>query len=93
MTLIDDEKSRGTCNGGPRHGKVITIAETYAACVEQPIHRLMWAIMASINYIGLGADVSNAFAEATPTERPFLHGSRRPIHRLVGQLPRQSTHP
>ena len=66
MTLDDDEKSRGTCNGGPHNGKVITIAETYAACVEQPIHRLMWAIMASINYIGLGADVSNAFAEAPP---------------------------
>ena len=66
MTLDDDEKLRDTCNSGPRNGKVITIAETYAACVEQPIHRLMWAIMAAINYIGLGADVSNAFAEAPP---------------------------
>ena len=38
LTLDDMEKSRGTCNGGPRHGKVVTLTETYAACAEQPIH-------------------------------------------------------
>jgi hypothetical protein len=37
-------KSRGTCTGGPRYGAAITLAETYAACVEQPVHRLTWAI-------------------------------------------------
>ena len=51
------EKSRGTCNGGPRNGQVITIAETYAACIEQPIHRLTWAIIAALNYVGLGCDI------------------------------------
>jgi hypothetical protein len=52
------------CNGGSCHSKVVvTIAETYAACVEQPIHRLAWAITAGINYIALGCNVSNAFAE------------------------------
>jgi hypothetical protein len=44
LSLEDDAKSRGTCNGGSRHGKIVTLAETYAACVEQPIHRLAWAI-------------------------------------------------
>jgi hypothetical protein len=71
--LIEDvAKSRGTCNGGPRHGKVITIAETYAACVEQPAHRLMWALIAALNFVGLGIDVGNAFAEAPPPKDPFF---------------------
>jgi hypothetical protein len=39
------EKARGTCNGGKRHGKAVTIAETYAACVEQPAQRLYWALV------------------------------------------------
>ena len=38
-------KSYGTCNGESQHdGKVVTLAETYAACIEQPIHDLAWAI-------------------------------------------------
>jgi Reverse transcriptase (RNA-dependent DNA polymerase) len=65
------EKSRGTCNGGSRHGKIVTLAETYAACVEQPIHRLAWAISAAINYICIGCDVSNAFAEAPGPSKLF----------------------
>ena len=36
ITLDDMEKSRGTCNGGSKHGQVVTLAETYAACVESP---------------------------------------------------------
>jgi Reverse transcriptase (RNA-dependent DNA polymerase) len=70
-TLDDQAKSRGTCNGGTRHGKVVTLAETYAACVEQPIHRLTWAVTAGVNHIALGCDVSNAFAEAPPPKNPF----------------------
>jgi hypothetical protein len=72
ITIEDVAKSRGTCNGGPRHGKVITIAETYAACVEQPAHRLMWALLAALNFVGLGIDVGNAFAEAPPPKDPFF---------------------
>ena len=34
----DATKSRGTCNGGPRYCNKSSISETYAACVEQPIH-------------------------------------------------------
>ena len=40
LTDLDIEKSRGICNGGPRYGEAITLAETYAACVEQLVHRL-----------------------------------------------------
>jgi hypothetical protein len=31
VTLEDVEKSFLTCSGGTRHGKVVTLAETYAA--------------------------------------------------------------
>jgi hypothetical protein len=65
------EKARATCNGGKRHGKAVTIAETYAACVEQPAQRLYWALVASLNLIAIGCDVGNAFAEAPPPSQPF----------------------
>ena len=44
ITAIEQAKAQGTCNGGPRYDEVVTLAETYAACVEQPIHCLTWAI-------------------------------------------------
>lgn len=69
---IIEPKARGTCNGGQRYGQAVTMAETYAACLEQTVHRLFWSIVASLNYIALGADVGNAFAEAPPPEHPFF---------------------
>ena len=48
ITGIDAPKARGTCNGGPRYSEAVTLAETYAACVEQPIHRLTWSIAAAL---------------------------------------------
>jgi hypothetical protein len=65
------EKARATCNGGKRHGKAVTIAETYAACVEQPAQRLYWALVASLNLTAIGCDVGNAFAEAPAPSQPF----------------------
>ena len=71
LTGLDIEKSRGTCNGGPRYGEAITLAETYAACVEQPVHRLTWALSAALNLKCVGYDVGNAFAEAPAPKSPF----------------------
>ena len=71
LTGIDKPKSRGTCNGGPRYGEAVTLAETYVACVEQPIHRLTWAISAAMNFYCKGYDVGNAFAEAPAPVDPF----------------------
>ena len=42
----------------------MTISETYAACVEQPIHCSTWAISAALGLICKGYDVRNTFAEA-----------------------------
>jgi hypothetical protein len=40
--------------------------------VEQPFHRLTWAISAAMNLICKGYDVGNAFAEAPAPTSPFF---------------------
>ena len=71
LTLQEKEKARGTCNGGPRLGKAITLAKTYAACLEQPIHHLFWAISAALCMIVVGCDIANTFAEADGPATPY----------------------
>ena len=29
-------KAQGTCNGGKRYGKAVTLAHTYASCIKEP---------------------------------------------------------
>ena len=73
VTFDNLPKSCGICNGAQCPGKTVTLAETYTACVEQPIRRLTWAILASLNYIRLGCDISNAFTEAPgPKEQYYM---------------------
>ena len=57
-------KARGTCNRGPRFCDPSTIGEIFAACVEQPMHQLTWALSAALGLICKGYDVGNAFAKA-----------------------------
>lgn len=64
-------KARATCNGGPRYGRAVTMAETYATCVEQPACRMYWSLTASNNLLAMGADAGNAFAEAPPPLQKF----------------------
>ena len=64
-------KARATCNGGLRYGKAVTMAETYATCVEQPACRMYWSLTASHNLLVMGADAGNAFAEAPPPLQRF----------------------
>ena len=71
VTLENIAKARGTCNGGKRFGKIITLSETYAACLEQPAHRIFWALTAIANYIAIGTDVANAFGEANAPDNAF----------------------
>ena len=72
VTVLEMGKARGTCNGGPQYGVAVTLAETYTACVEQPIHCLTWAISAALNLYCKGYDVGNAFAEALAPVDPFF---------------------
>ena len=65
-------KARGTCNGGKRYGRAITMAHTYASCAEQPASRIFWSLAALNGMTVIGADVGNAFAESDPPADPLF---------------------
>ena len=66
-------KARCVANGAPHLKGSLTIANTYAACLEQSGCRMFWCICAIKNLIIYGADAANAFAEAPPPKsRLFL---------------------
>jgi hypothetical protein len=71
LTGILKRKAWATCNGGKKYGKAVTVAETYATCVEQPACKVYWAMTAQLCLIAMGADAGNAFAEAPPATEPF----------------------
>ena len=78
LTGIDAPKARGMCNDEPRYGEAVTLTEMYAACGEQPIHQLTWAISASLNLYCKGYDVGNAFPEApAPVDPYFIHPDKQ----------------
>ena len=74
------KKARCVCNGSPKVRKNCKLGETYAGALDQTASKIFWATTAMYNYITIGADASNAFAEApAPTEpcyvrvdQPFL---------------------
>ena len=72
ITAMLKLKARATCSGGKEYGKAVTVAETYATCVEQPACRVYWAMTAQLCLIAMGADAGNAFAEAPPATEPFF---------------------
>ena len=69
---IKAPKTRGTCNGGPRYGEAVKLAETYTACIEQSIHQLVWVISAALNFYCKDYDVGNTFAEVSAPVDPFF---------------------
>ena len=65
------KKARCVANGAPHLQGTITLANTYAACLEQAACRLFWAIVAIKNKQAFGSDAVNAFAEAPPPKSPL----------------------
>ena len=65
------KKARCVANGAPHLKGTVTIANTYAACLEQAACRLFWAIAAVKNKLVFGSDAVNAFAEAPPPKSPL----------------------
>jgi hypothetical protein len=65
------KKARYVCDSSTRTGQVCVLAETYANCVEQTSARLFYAVSAAKNMLIFGADVCNAFAEASAPKQPF----------------------
>jgi hypothetical protein len=65
------KKCRMVCNGSPRQKGTVTLGHTYANALDAASERLFWVIIASENIIAIGADVSNAFAEAPAPKAPL----------------------
>ena len=63
------KKSRMVCDGA-RNRSAQSSGHTYANSLDAPSERLLWAIVAKMELTGVGADVSNAFAEAPPPNTP-----------------------
>jgi deoxyuridine 5'-triphosphate nucleotidohydrolase len=73
--LIKDcgtKKARCCCNGSPKMKGTVTLGETYAGSLDQTGARIFWAATAINNFITIGADASNAFAEAPPPKEPLF---------------------
>ena len=72
--LVKDDgrkKARCVCNGNKNRRGTVTLAETYAASLDQTAARVFWAATAINNFITIGADASNAFAEAPAPVAPL----------------------
>ena len=72
--LVKDDgrkKARCVCNGSKRMQGTVTLAETYAASLDQTASRVFWAATAINNFVTIGADAANAFAEAPPPVAPL----------------------
>ena len=59
------------CNSNKNRCGTVTLAETYAALLDQTAARVFRAATAINNFITIGADASNAFAEAPAPVAPL----------------------
>ena len=75
--LIKDcgrKNARCICNGSKKMWGSVTLAETYAAALEQTRSRIFWAATALNNFVSIGADAANAFAKAPAPVAPlYVH--------------------
>jgi hypothetical protein len=55
--------------------------ETYANCINQTSSRLFYAVSAAKNMLIFGANVSNAFAKATPPKQGFFIRLDKAFHK------------
>ena len=65
------KKARCVANGAPHLKGSITLAHTYAACIDQSACCLFWAIVAMKCKLVCGSDAVNAFAKAPPPKSPL----------------------
>jgi hypothetical protein len=71
LKLCGTRKSRMVCNGNPRQKGTVTLGHTYANALDAASERLFWSIVADEGLIAIGANVTNAFAEAPPPKAPL----------------------
>jgi len=71
LKMDGTKKSRMVAHMNARVRNTITLGHTYANSLETTSERLFWAIAAQEGLVVIGADVSNAFAEAPPPADPL----------------------
>ena len=64
--ISGEYKARCVVNGAPTQKGSVTLAQTYAAALEQPGARIFWATAANESMYVIGSDATNAFAETPP---------------------------
>ena len=74
------KKARCVSNGAPHLKGSITLAHTYAACIDQSACRLFWAIAAIKCKLVFGSDAVNAFAEAPTPKSPLYLKTDTPYY-------------
>jgi hypothetical protein len=74
ITDCGTKKAQCCCNGSPKMKGIVTLGETYAGTsLDQTSARMFWAATtATNNFITIGADASNVFAEAPPPKGPLF---------------------
>lgn len=86
--LIKDcgtKKARCVCNGSSKMKGTVTLGDTYAGSLEQTGSRIFWSATALYNFITIGADASNAFAEAPAPKAPLYVKIDKPYHEWYRQ--------
>jgi hypothetical protein len=72
--LIKDcgtKKACCVCNGSKKMQSTVTLAETHTGALEQTGSRIFWSASALYNFITIGADALNTFAEAPAPKAPL----------------------
>ena len=71
--IKDDGRKKAGCvfNGNKNRQGTVTLAETYTASLDQTASRVFWAATEINNFVTIGADASNAFAEAPAPVAPL----------------------
>eukprot|EP00957_Ditylum_brightwellii_P098676 7516766-Ditylum_brightwellii.AAC.2 len=66
--------ARNCCNGSVLKGKGVDYAYTHSSCASQLRMKLFTAIAALHNYIIIGTNATNAYAQSPPpTDPTFMH--------------------
>jgi hypothetical protein len=59
------------CNRSPKIKGTVTLGNTYAYAIEQTGSCIFWSVKALYNFITIGTDASNTFAEAPVPKAPL----------------------
>ena len=73
------KKARCVCNGSPCNKGTVTLDHTRAEALDQSGARTFWAISCLHNHVAVGADATNAFAEAPAPKAPLFVTIDRPF--------------